>query len=315
MQNGVTIGIPVYNEELLVERAIRSAAGQCARLIISDNASTDNTGDVCRKLVDEFSNIEYVRQSENLGAIGNWSRILEMVESEYLLFLGAHDYLGPEAITCLLEKLNSGPDILCAYGQLFYDYDGRIVEDVLFNKWTGGIQETPQARIKSLLYTRISLGWTVYGLFRTLTMKELFHHCLRPQGGDIILMGHVLAKGKIIPAAGARYYAWVREKHKALPSDYHERVLGKKVTNKKMLRNESKIAKHEMLISAHAPLSALEKIYYRVMSTIHIGTFKYPGLDVAYYLLLVPAKILRVLIRINYRLKQLVYSLIGQAGP
>ncbi|MHB1085906.1 MAG: hypothetical protein ACYCZA_13840, partial [Thiobacillus sp.] len=83
-----------------------------------------------------------------------------------------------------------------------------------------------------------------------------------------------------------------------------------KATNKNKLRNDSKIAKHEMLINAYEHLSTLEKLYFRVMSTLHIGTFKYPGFDFLYYLLLVPAKIVRVLIRINFRLKQRMYALL-----
>ncbi|MBT8120914.1 MAG: glycosyltransferase, partial [Gammaproteobacteria bacterium] len=44
MKNGLTIGIPVYNEKDRIERAIRSAAPQCEKLIVSDNASSDGTG-------------------------------------------------------------------------------------------------------------------------------------------------------------------------------------------------------------------------------------------------------------------------------
>lgn len=311
MKNNVTIGIPVFNEEFRIELAIRSAVGQCEKLIISDNASTDRTGEVCQKLANEFTNIEYIRQPVNLGANQNWSFILERVESKYLLFLGSHDSIGPGTIDHLLNTLNSAPNILGAYSQLFYDYDGRIREDKLFNKWMGGTKDTPQARIKSLLYTRIPLGWSMYGLFRTETVKELFPQCLRPQGGDIIFLGHVLAKGKISLATGATYFAWVRDKLKS-NSDYHERVLGSKATNKKKLRNDSKIAKHEMLINAFPHLSTLEKLYYRTMSAIHIGTFKYPGFDFLYYLLLIPSKIARVFNRINFRLKQRIYSFIDK---
>ena len=46
----VSIGMPVYNEELHLEQALQSLLSQSFtdfELIISDNASTDRTGEIC----------------------------------------------------------------------------------------------------------------------------------------------------------------------------------------------------------------------------------------------------------------------------
>lgn len=307
MNNNVTIGIPVFNEEARIEQAVRSAVGQCEKLIISDNASTDRTGEICQRLADEFSNIQYTRQPSNLGANQNWKFILDRVDTRFLLFLGSHDQLAPGSIENLLSTLESDPCILGAYGRLIYDYDGRLEEDILFNNWTGGTENTPHSRIKSLVYSDISLGWAIYGLFRTKTIKELFHHSLLPQGGDIILLGHILSIGKIKLSTRSAYYAWVRNKRKD-KSDIQERTLGNKTADKKRFRNESKIAKHEMLMNSYPHLNFLDNIFFRIMSSIHIGTFKYPGFDFMYYALLIPAKITRVLIRFYISFKRYLFA-------
>ena len=47
----LTIGLPVYNGEKLIAESIEALLGQSYEdfeLIVSDNASTDSTGDICR---------------------------------------------------------------------------------------------------------------------------------------------------------------------------------------------------------------------------------------------------------------------------
>lgn len=303
MKNGVTIGIPVFNEEARIEHAVRSAVDQCDTLIISDNASTDSTPEICRRLAHEFKHIRYTRHEKNLGAYRNWAHILDGVETEYVLFLGSHDSIGPGSVERLLEAMNSDPSVQGAFCQLFYDHDGRIVEDRLFNRWSGGTEETPKKRIKSLLYTRLPLGWAMYGLFRTKTTKRLFHHCNLPQGGDIVFLGHTLAEGKLKLIAGATYYAWVRDARRD-KSHVQERVLGSKSADKKKLRNLSKIAKHEMLLSCYSQVSPLRRVYLRFVSALFIGTFKYPGFDMSYYLFWLPAKLGRIVVRLIFSLRR-----------
>ena len=49
----LTIGLPVYNGEKYVAESLEALLGQSFtdfELIISDNASTDSTGDICRRL-------------------------------------------------------------------------------------------------------------------------------------------------------------------------------------------------------------------------------------------------------------------------
>ena len=52
----VSIGIPTYNRERLIGRAIESALSQDypnIEIVVSDNASTDATAEVCRRYAQE----------------------------------------------------------------------------------------------------------------------------------------------------------------------------------------------------------------------------------------------------------------------
>jgi len=64
------------------------------RLLVSDNASTDETSEVVTSLADP--RIDYVRSTENIGMIGNFNRIVEMCTTEYVVLLPDDDILYPE---------------------------------------------------------------------------------------------------------------------------------------------------------------------------------------------------------------------------
>jgi glycosyltransferase involved in cell wall biosynthesis len=118
MKNGSTIGIPVYNEKDRIERSIRSAAPQCEKLIVSDNASSDGTGPVCEALADEIPNMEYIRNPVNIGAKDNWFQILENTSTPYLMYLGSHDYIDNNYCAPALDKLEEDKTLEIVTGEL-----------------------------------------------------------------------------------------------------------------------------------------------------------------------------------------------------
>ena len=70
----LSIGLPVYNGEQFLSEALDSLLGQSYEdfeLIVSDNASTDGTADICRRYAEQDSRIRYIRQSRNIGLIAN----------------------------------------------------------------------------------------------------------------------------------------------------------------------------------------------------------------------------------------------------
>ena len=75
----VSVCIPTYNRAPLLAQAIQSVLGQTLQdfeLLISDNASTDDTEAVVRSFDDP--RIRYVRNEINLGGRANYDRCLQL---------------------------------------------------------------------------------------------------------------------------------------------------------------------------------------------------------------------------------------------
>ena len=73
----VSIGLPVFNGERYLARAIDSILAQDYadfELIVSDNASTDRTAEICRDHAERDPSVRYVRNARNLGAGPNYDR-------------------------------------------------------------------------------------------------------------------------------------------------------------------------------------------------------------------------------------------------
>ena len=67
----LTIGVPVFNGAAYLEAAVESVLEQSFgdfEMIISDNASTDDTGAICRALVARDTRVTYRRNAENVGS-------------------------------------------------------------------------------------------------------------------------------------------------------------------------------------------------------------------------------------------------------
>lgn len=88
------IGMPVYNGEAFIHEALRSLLSQTFKdfeIIISDNASTDKTEEICRYFTSLDKRVRYFRQVENKGAFLNFKFVLDMANSEYFMWAASDD--------------------------------------------------------------------------------------------------------------------------------------------------------------------------------------------------------------------------------
>lgn len=93
----VSIIITTYNRAELLKRSINSAVEQTYQnieIIISDNASTDNTEDVVKYYMEHYKNIIYIKRKLNIGATKNgYLSYKENANGKYIYFLHDDDYL------------------------------------------------------------------------------------------------------------------------------------------------------------------------------------------------------------------------------
>ena len=301
MNNGLTIAIPVYNEERFIERAIRRTAPQCEQLIVSDNASTDGTSVICQRLQQEFPNLCYVRQQENIGSIGNCASILDITETPFIMYMGSHDLIDENYVSTVLPAIVNDSTIAVATGELCLDYETRIERVDSYKNWTVGLDPDPKTRILSFLFSRAPLEWASYGIFRTTTVRTHFTCDLPVYGVDIIFLAGVLGEGRFMIRKGTCYHARVRE-DSAPKSDYLERVTARGHTKKagRKLKNDFRAAQYKVMLGLYPGAGSWNKLVLRYRAMVRFGTFRVPGVDPLFHILYIPVKLARKFYRLKF---------------
>lgn len=113
----VSIGMFVYNGESCIREALDSMLNQSFKefeLIISDNASNDNTEEICREYANNDHRIRYIRQATNLGAEANLLFVLDQAQGEYFMWAAHDDVKSADFIECNLKFLQAHPDYIAS---------------------------------------------------------------------------------------------------------------------------------------------------------------------------------------------------------
>ncbi len=122
----LSITIPTWNRAKLLTETIRQLAGELKALepldveiLISDNASTDDTEDVVAHWLNEGVPLRYVRNLENIGSDANIAQCFNLARGKYVLILGDDDLFVDGALKSLLDLLSDKePGVVCmrSYG-------------------------------------------------------------------------------------------------------------------------------------------------------------------------------------------------------
>jgi glycosyltransferase involved in cell wall biosynthesis len=128
----ISIALPVYNGERYLAQAIGSILDQTYRdfeLIISDNASTDATEEICRSFEAQDGRVRYIRQPRNIGASPNFNICYALASGEYFKWAAHDDYLEPEYLAACVEVLDANRDaVLCQSLVRLIDDQDRLIE-------------------------------------------------------------------------------------------------------------------------------------------------------------------------------------------
>jgi glycosyltransferase involved in cell wall biosynthesis len=179
----VSIGFPVYNGETFIKQAIESLLGQSHKnieLIISDNASTDNTSKICKQYIAKDPRIRYLQQPSNKGAIANFQIVLDESVGEYFMWAACDDYWESNWVETLIAVLLENPTLAGAIGMITL-VDEKEKE---YNKHKQKNSHTYPVTVKyvcgkksglSRLFTfnRHRNDMAIYGLFRKKLMYNL----------------------------------------------------------------------------------------------------------------------------------------------
>ncbi len=102
MSELVSILIPVFNREHLIEETMMSALNQTYKnieVIVVDNASTDNTWKVVSEISKKDSRVKCFRNHANIGPVKNWKRCIDEATGFYGKILWSDDLISPNYIS------------------------------------------------------------------------------------------------------------------------------------------------------------------------------------------------------------------------
>jgi glycosyltransferase involved in cell wall biosynthesis len=193
----LTIAIPTYNRAILLDLCLARIVDQAMRssenieILVSNNASTDNTRDVTGRYLSICPNLRYSENEKNQGPDFNISKCFELANANYVWIFSDDDLLLPRAIeriVPLLKRETLGIITLAAnfykdiIDESLYPYEPlsyklyhdpyRMAGDVHFwLTYITGVIVNKQMAIKGGIYYPsgdsflIQLGWVVPALF------------------------------------------------------------------------------------------------------------------------------------------------------
>jgi glycosyltransferase involved in cell wall biosynthesis len=170
----ISIGMPVYDGENYLATTLDSILSQSFadfELIISDNASTDGTEEVCRSYQARDRRIRYYRNPMNLGAAKNHNRVFELSSGRYFKWATHDDVLAPDFLLRCGSILEQDCSVVLCHSKvtLIDDFNKRIIP--LYESTASSASSSPVERFGAVvLHDRLCAD--IYGVIRSHALRR-----------------------------------------------------------------------------------------------------------------------------------------------
>ncbi len=166
----VTVGVPVYNGADTLAVALENIAAQSFReieIVISDNASTDRSAEICRDFAARDPRVRYIRQSSTMVAPYNFAFLLKEARAPYFMWAAHDDMRDLNFIDRLKSALNADSGATLAFGDVDLIFDDQVQRlDLGFaNKGRTSVRRLADNAFKEL--------FNIYGLWRTDALRRV----------------------------------------------------------------------------------------------------------------------------------------------
>lgn len=173
----VSIGMPVWNGADYLREAVDSLLAQSFadfELIISDNASTDATEDICREYVRTDSRVRYHRNDHNIGLHGNFDLVLDLATAPYFMWASHDDIWDPSYLAKMVDQLDRRSSVVLA-GSDAASVDGTGIVRAHYDNATTFLPASTHVMARRLMSEPPEGGHStlIYGLMRTPVIKSL----------------------------------------------------------------------------------------------------------------------------------------------
>jgi glycosyltransferase involved in cell wall biosynthesis len=195
----VSIGLPVFNGERHLVRAVDSLLGQDYsnfELIISDNASTDATADICADYLRRDGRIRYYRNEMNVGALKNFNRTLHLASGEYFKWAAHDDWCAPEFLGRCVAVLDEDPRTVLCFSEMGVADDRGEVFRWVREDLDGAASPSARERVHAVAWLLHDCTSPVFGLMRTAPLRRIGGLPNVPEL-DRVLVGQLSVLGSI----------------------------------------------------------------------------------------------------------------------
>ena len=184
----LSIGLPVHNGEKFIRKCLDSLLAQTFEnfeIIISDNASTDDTQKICQEYSKKDKRIQYIQQENNIGLLPNFNFVLEQAKNEFFMWIGVHDFILPDYAKKNMEILASNSNVVGSVSKIDpYNFSESQIDkiDSKFISFTKklrtrfkkleafSISGTYEEKVRK--YLTGSTCQVIYGIFRTEKLQK-----------------------------------------------------------------------------------------------------------------------------------------------
>jgi glycosyltransferase involved in cell wall biosynthesis len=192
----LTVGLPVYNGQKYLKRAIESILAQTYQdfvLIISDNGSKDETQKICEEYSAADPRIQYHRYEQNRGAAWNFNNCVHLATTPFFKWQCYDDELEPQMLERCMAVIEKEPDVVLAYPRTrIIDDDGNTI-----GPWSDNLETTspyPHKRLRHYWGNK-SRNEAQYGIWRKDVLLKSGMMGTIPYSDQVLMMEMIL-RGK-----------------------------------------------------------------------------------------------------------------------
>lgn len=191
----VSVGIPTFNRAAGLERTLASVREQTfgdLEILIADNASTDETQQVCADAAAADPRVRIIRHETNCGLTENFNTVLRSAGGEFVMVVADDDWLDPDYVERCVALLDASPEHVLVCGRAMYHRSGEQRGEGVDVSCE---QEDAEQRLR-WWFGHVTDNSAIYGLFR----REALSAALPMQNtlaGDWLLIGRALMEGKL----------------------------------------------------------------------------------------------------------------------
>jgi glycosyltransferase involved in cell wall biosynthesis len=229
------------------------------RILISDNASADDTLEICERYAARDPRITVIRSDTNRGAGWNHRRVLELAEGKYFHWQGADDLIAPNFVAACVAALEKNPDAVLAYPlTTIIDDEGAVVRKT-FDRLP---LEAPDPRVR---FEALLSPWSIthspfYGLMRVSATSAL-----PPYGAflasDRTFLAELALRGVFVQVEEYLMFRRYHAKHVA-QTDKSEREHADPESAHRFVSREFRVLREHIGAAWRAPASPMTKLRY-----------------------------------------------------